>query len=512
MRVTTREVLLDLIALDRHNQPVLDLKPDELQVSEAAEPETKKKRKKREQQSTAPADIDPITSLSIVDPNKAPSSADEARTGFRIMASCLERSTTHYLLAFHPGPDGWNSGHHRIAVATTRSGIKLSYRHEYYVGLATPANRPILEKEKVDQLLQQSACYYPVIPLSIMLQARLIDTGRKDVLRYLVSVDASSLSFLTLNSDSTGRGLAGFDRRVELDYGTCNFDESGHPLSYFHAPLEQVLNSADYARALDRGFPHILEFPASEHIALSRVVLRDRATGNMGAADLTLPQPAPRPASQSSPAAAQTAADLKTYQDRLALNWARDGNKPPPVWIRPVQGPIGSFGSIVPAPHSFCGDVYELLETSDHLPDFRELDPIGSVYTSSLDVPNQIFSNTTGIPGVTPRTNLFGIDYHASFWVHIPGEYRFRMASDDGAILQIDDEAIINLDGLHQVNESTARINLETGLHTIHVPYYQGAVDSVALELWVKPPDAKDWVLFDLNDYVTPTSSVKSDN
>ncbi|MGC2612617.1 MAG: PA14 domain-containing protein, partial [Terracidiphilus sp.] len=153
-------------------------------------------------------------------------------------------------------------------------------------------------------------------------------------------------------------------------------------------------------------------------------------------------------------------------------------------------------------PHSFCGDVYELLETSDHLPDFRELDPIGSVYTSSLDVPNQVFSNTAGIPGVTPRTNLFGIDYHASLWVHIPGEYRFRMASDDGAILQIDDETIINLDGLHQVNESSARINLETGLHTIHVPYYQGAVDSVALELWVKPPDAKDWILFDLNDYL----------
>ena len=117
--------------------------------------------------------------------------------------AALNAPRVHYLLAFHPGPDGWTSGFHRIAVTTNRSEIKLSYRHEYYVGLATPANRPILEKEKVDQLLQQSACYYPVIPLSIMLQARLIDTGRKDVLRYLVSVDASSLSFLTLNSDST---------------------------------------------------------------------------------------------------------------------------------------------------------------------------------------------------------------------------------------------------------------------------------------------------------------------
>jgi hypothetical protein len=502
LRVTTREVLVDLIALDRHNQPVLDLKPDELQVSESAESGGKKKAKKRAHRSTTSAALEPITSLSIVDPNRTPSSADEARTGFRIMASCLERSTPHYLLAFHPGPDGWDSGYHRIAVATNRAGIKLFYRHEYYVGLATPApDHPILEREKVNQLLRQSACYYPVTPLSIMLRTRVISTGRTDVLRYMVSVDASSLSFLTLNSDSTGRGLAGLDRRVELDYGTCSFDESGQPISYFHAPLEQVLTSADYARALDRGFPHILEFAASEHIAMTRVVVRDRETGNMGAADVALLQPDHGSASQGSPAAKQTAADLKTYQDQLNFSWARDGQKQPSAWIPPSLGPIGSFGSIVPAPNSFCGDVYELPNASHLLPDFRELDPIGSLYTSSLDVPNQTFSNTSGIPGVTPRTNLFGIDYHGTFSVRAPGEYEFLMASDDGAILQVDDNKVIDLDGLHSVNAASGHIHLDPGLHTIHVPYYQGAVDSVALELWVRPPGAKDWVLFDLNDY-----------
>ena len=508
LRVTTREVLVDLIALDRHNQPVLDLKPDELQVSEPAESETKRKSKKRAtHQPTEPEAVEPITSLSIVDPNKASSSAGDARTGFRIMASCLERSTAHYLLAFHPGPDGWNSGHHRIAVATNRPGVKLFYRHEYYVGLAAPApDSPVLKREKVDQLLQQSACYYPVTPLSIMLQARVINTGRTDVLRYLVSVDASSLSFLTLNNDSTGRGLAGLDRRVELDYGTCNFDESGQPLSYFHASLEQMLTSADYARALDRGFPHVLEFAASEHIAMTRVVVRDRVTGNLGATDVVLQQDNQPPTSQGSPAATQTSADLKTYRDLLDLRWARDGHKQPSAWIPPAPGPIGSFGSIVPASHSFCGDVYELPHASGSLPDFRELDPIGSLYTSSLDVPNQSFSNTSGIPGVTPRTNLFGIDYHGTFSVRVPGEYQFLMASDDGAILQIDDQKVIDLDGLHSVNAASAHIQLDPGLHTIHVPYYQGAVDSVTLELWVKPPDAKDWVLFDLNDFRAPGS------
>jgi hypothetical protein len=82
LRVTTREVLVDLIALDRHNQPILDLKPTELQVSESVEVEPKKKRKKKAQLPDAPASI---ASLSIVDPNRSPSSADDAQSGFRIL-------------------------------------------------------------------------------------------------------------------------------------------------------------------------------------------------------------------------------------------------------------------------------------------------------------------------------------------------------------------------------------------------------------------------------------------
>jgi hypothetical protein len=90
--------------------------------------------------------------------------------------------------------------------------------------------------------------------------------------------------------------------------------------------------------------------------------------------------------------------------------------------------------------------------------------------------------------------------------VQATGEYQFLMASDDGAVLQIDDKTVINLDGLHSVDAVTARVPLAPGLHTIHVPYYQGAVDSVALELWVKKPGAADWLLFNLDDYAAPGS------
>jgi hypothetical protein len=516
-RITAREVLVDVIAFHGRDQPVLDLTPANLQVSETSlplDPDSTDKHK-RLKASTSP-EYETITSLNVVDPNAHQPSGDDTQGGIQIAASCLERSTQHYRLAFRPGPDGWRSGYHTIAISTTRAGVKLLYRHQYYVGLTEPpANPPITKSEVIHKLLLRAACYYPETPPSISLRARFIDTGRTDVLRYSVEIDANSLSFVTLGGTGSDSGIdrhvAGIDRQTALDYGVCNFDSKGLPINFFHAPLEKVLSSAQYARALDRGFPHNLEFPAPEHIAMTRVVVWDRATGNLGAVDVAFPRPEPGPVLQDAPAAAQTLADLNAIEDWQNLNWARDGyGQQPPLIMRPAAGPIGSFGSIVPAPHSFCGDVYELTSSSLNLPDFREIDPIGSLYTPVLDVPDQIFSNTSGIPGVTPRTNLFGIDYHGVLWVTNPGNYQFQMLSDDGAILRIDDKTVIDLDGLHMAKSHSGKIHLNAGRHSIEIPYYQGAVNAVALELWVKPPAAHSWVLFDMQDYPPPASDTGS--
>jgi hypothetical protein len=158
----------------------------------------------------------------------------------------------------------------------------------------------------------------------------------------------------------------------------------------------------------------------------------------------------------------------------------------------------------VPHPDAFCGDVYELKAGLLRLPDFRALDPIGSIYTSSLAVPNQVFEGTNGIPGVTDRTIWFGIDYHADFFVRTAGIYNFEMTSDDGAMLEIDDENVIDLDTLHSALTKPGRIKLEAGRHTIHVPYYEGTPYGVALSLFVRSPGEDDLKLFDLTDFTDP--------
>jgi hypothetical protein len=477
--VTTREVIVDVIAVDGHNRPIVDLQPAELQVFDQSPDETSHHKHRRAEPETPP---NPISSFNLIDPATTPATADP--TGFRLSASCLERATLHYQLAYHPGPQGLTSGYHDVLILSTRRGVRLFYRHRYYVGATTPDPRNLPGKlsaprlAQLDQELGQAACYHPNVPPTLALRAWLIDTGRRDVLRYSVAVDADSLSYISLSDNG---------RRVQLDYGLCNFDTDGNPIGYQHASIDQVLSPVEYARALAHGFPHLIDFPTPPHLGLSRFVVRDLVTGNIGSVDAIYPLASRNP---PDPAAVAKAREAERLQ---AISNYGHYTPPPP-------GPIGSFGSIMPAPNTFCGDVYELAGNTPRLPDFRELDPIASIYASSLAVPNQIFSGTNGVPGVTPRVAWFGIDYYATFWIRNPGDYEFMMASDDGAILHIDDQRVIDLDGNHMARSGTGHILLDAGAHTIHVPYFQGMPDAVALQLWIKSPNA-DWQLFDLSNF-----------
>jgi hypothetical protein len=238
-------------------------------------------------------------------------------------------------------------------------------------------------------------------------------------------------------------------------------------------------------------------------------VVRDLVTGNIGSADVVFPGSEP-PQLLSPELAQSTEVDRMAAESALATRanvpqFGQGNSKGAQIYVRVPQGPLGSFGSVAPSSNAFCGDVFEVPSEMQSLPDFRDYNPIGSIYTASLDVPDQLFTDANGIPGVTPRTVGFGIDYRATFWVRTPGKYEFEMLSDDGAILQIDDKKVLDLDGLHQAASAAGQITLAPGSHTMHVPYYQGAPSSVALILWVKAPGGA-WKVFDLRDFPVPAT------
>jgi hypothetical protein len=176
------------------------------------------------------------------------------------------------------------------------------------------------------------------------------------------------------------------------------------------------------------------------------------------------------------------------------------------------EEPTAIFGTTVVIPSGLRGFVYYIKHNRTQLPDFEKLKPAGpAIYTSSLNLPPQNFME--GFPGVTKRNEWFAIDYSGKFWIADPGMYTFALLSDDGAKLYIDDQVVIDNDGLHPPQEKTGALDLAGGLHRIRVSYFQGPKYQVALVLKVAgagqelrvfstdefkpPPDPGQWRFID---------------
>lgn len=149
--------------------------------------------------------------------------------------------------------------------------------------------------------------------------------------------------------------------------------------------------------------------------------------------------------------------------------------------------PTVVFGTTVIIPAGLQGLVYHMHHNRTKLPDFEKMKPAGPpIYTSSLNVPPQSF--TEGFPGVTRRNEWFAIDYTGRFWIADPARYTFALLSDDGSRLFIDDQLVIDNDGLHPPFEKTGTIQLAAGIHRMHVEYFQGPKFQIALELKIAGP------------------------
>lgn len=465
LRVDTREVILDVLALDSRDHPVLDLDAADLAVSELV---GHKKKVARD-----------ITSLRLVDPAAEERSQN---TAFIVRPiSCRVRMTPHYVLAYRPSEENWSSGFHQVVIEARRKGVKLSYQHGYYVGEKEPL--PKLKNftdKQIDKELDRDACESPLVPPSVSLRAQQLTTGPSHSLRYALIVDPESLAFVP---------LAGGGQRLQLDYGACNFNSQGERINFFKSTTDQVISMVDYEEAKVRGLRVVFAFEAPRRLAMTRFVVRDRATGNIGLVNVVPP------------------ADTDGIQSELEEDHPFDEAKPhfsaqpqnvPDLSPTPILSPRrGSFGSVIPKADAFCGDVYA-----------GATDPMGTIFANFLQVPNQISPNGCMIPGVTCDA-AFRVDYRGVFWVRTPGEYEFELTSDDGSQLEIDDKIVVSNLGVHAPITFAGRIALDAGRHYIHLPYSEDGQGALMLELWVRPPGGT-WKVFDMRDFAPPSGPAES--
>jgi hypothetical protein len=163
-----------------------------------------------------------------------------------------------------------------------------------------------------------------------------------------------------------------------------------------------------------------------------------------------------------------------------------------------------SFGTTVVVPGGLEGVVYHISKNSKAIPDLRKIKPQGKIYVSSLNIPLRDF--TEGFPGVTKRQEWFAIEYTGRFWIDKPGLYRFALTSDDGSRLDIDDQSVVDNDGVHPVDTKYGTVDLAGGIHKIRVQYFQGPRLQVALILDVAGPDDQALRVFSTDEFKPPAN------
>jgi hypothetical protein len=89
----------------------------------------------------------------------------------------------------------------------------------------------------------------------------------------------------------------------------------------------------------------------------------------------------------------------------------------------------------------------------------------------------------------------FGIEdrfvSHTLANLHVPedGEYDFRLISDDGSLLYIDDELVIDHDGLHGADPKDGSVELAEGVHPLRIEHFEAGNGQVVRLEWQKPGD-----------------------
>jgi hexosaminidase len=100
---------------------------------------------------------------------------------------------------------------------------------------------------------------------------------------------------------------------------------------------------------------------------------------------------------------------------------------------------------------------------------------------AKLNSARNVLGQTPTLRGVTDsfdlkqfnRSSDYGVSYAGFLFVQADGYYQFAVESDDGSVLTIDDEVIVDNDGRHAAHTVKGYIPLRKGLHKFGLEYFQ---------------------------------------
>jgi len=136
----------------------------------------------------------------------------------------------------------------------------------------------------------------------------------------------------------------------------------------------------------------------------------------------------------------------------------------------------------------FEGKVYDLYDyrlSKGYTQGVYMYDVLGTIKLASLSVKNTN-QFVHYFPGVNQRDG-FGIIFTSQLTVTRPGCYEFCLESDDGSILWIEDNIVINNDSLHGMTIRRDTMHLREGIFPVKVWYYNALPSYFGLILSVNP-------------------------
>ena len=124
---------------------------------------------------------------------------------------------------------------------------------------------------------------------------------------------------------------------------------------------------------------------------------------------------------------------------------------------------------------------YSIGPTSS-MPDFSTLTPIQEGVVANL---NYWSTNGNAVGG--PLADHVGAVFQGYVVAPGSGVYTFSLESDDGSMLYVGDDLVVNNDGLHGMQTASGQIGLQQGAHRIRVEFFENTGGAGLIYRWSGP-------------------------
>lgn len=162
------------------------------------------------------------------------------------------------------------------------------------------------------------------------------------------------------------------------------------------------------------------------------------------------------------------------------------------------------------ASHGLIANVFNIGKEVKELPSFDDLGaPIATIAVDNLDIASTPFKGAfKGKSGEAKE--WFAMHFKGSLNVVAAGEYEMCLNAGDGAQLYLDENLIVNNDGVHDSTEKCEKISIDPGEYKLDLLYFQGTGELGLQLTWAKDGGEKEVVprdvLFPPDDRATLAS------